>query len=246
MSDQENAALTEAVLDATADALQEAAQESATVETVESATTKEEVKPVEDGFQKRINKVTADKYAEQRRADELQRKLDEMQAKPAETVTGAPTLEAHDYDEAKFNDANIKYQVSEALKAQMQAQQQAQSDVQAQQAQSDFNERIVKLGKDDFADVAGAVPQLPVGVADALVGSENGAELIYHLGTHLDQADKLANMTPNQAIMALGRISANMSAKTPIKLSAAPDPITPINSGGTLKQERGPSGATFT
>ena len=236
MSEEQEAALTE---EATLDAqIEESSQEAEPVESVESATTTEEAEPKEDGFQKRINKVTADKYAEQRRADELQRKLDEVQAKPA-TVETAPNLEDFDYDEAAFNAANVKHLVAEALKVQNTEQQQAQSAIQAQQAQASFNERIATLGKEDFADVAGAVPVLPNGVADALVQSENGAELIYHLGTHLDQADKLANMSPSAAMMELGRISANMSAQKPIKLSAAPDPIAPINSGGSLSKDLG-------
>lgn len=243
MSEQENAALTE---EATLDAQIEEAQAVETVDPVESATT-EETKPEvkEDGFQRRINKVTADKYFEKRRADELQQKLDEMQSKPEKMATGAPKLEDFDHDEEAFNAANIKYQVNEAVTASSIEQQKALDKTSADKAQREFNERIVSLGKDDFADVAGAVPQLPVGVADALVNSEKGAELIYHLGTHLDQADKLANMSPQAAMMELGRISANMSATT-VKASAAPEPIAPLNSGGSLKQERGPSGATFT
>ena len=46
-------------------------------------------------------------------------------------------------------------------------------------------------------------------------------------------------MSPSAAMMELGRISANMSAKTPIKLSAAPEPIATINSGGSLTKDVG-------
>jgi hypothetical protein len=52
-------------------------------------------------------------------------------------------------------------------------------------------------------------------------------------------ADKLATMSPQQAMMELGRISANMSAQPNIKLSAAPDPIVPISSGGSLSKDLG-------
>ncbi len=218
-------------------------QENVEVKQPESATGAEEA-PKEDGFQKRINKVTADKYAEKRRADELQRKIDEMQAAPKQT-SKAPTLEEFDHDEEAFNQASIKHQVAEAVKAERQALQTEAQQVTAAEAQRAFNERIVAMNKPDFADVANAVPQLPVGVADALVQSENGAELIYHLGTHLDLADKLSSMTPQAAMMELGKISVNMSAKQDVKTSAAPDPIEPLNSGGSISKERGPSGAKF-
>ena len=199
----------------------------------------QEEAPKEDGFQKRINKVTADKYEQQRRADDLQRQLDEVQAKPKEVVA-APKLEDFDHDEEAFNAANIKYQVAEAVQAEKAVLNTEAQQVKAAEAQRAFNDRIVAMNKPDFADVANAVPQLPSGVADALVQSENGAELIYHLGTHLDMADKLANMSPNQAMMELGRISANMNTKSEIKQSAAPEPIEPITSGGgVLKKDVG-------
>ena len=70
-------------------------------------------------------------------------------------------------------------------------------------------------------------------------------EMIYHLGEHLDLADKIAGMSPLQAMGELGRISLNMSAQTDVKLSAAPDPIEPLNSGGSISQEEGPHGATY-
>lgn len=236
---EESAALTEDVtLDEVVD------QETETVEPTESAPVIAEEEPKEDGFQKRINKVTADKYTEKRRADALQEELEKLRATPA-PIGKAPTLEEFDHDEEAFNAANIKYQVAEAVKAEKLELQNEANQATAVQAQKAFNERIAAMNKADFAEVANAVPQLPAGVADALVQSENGAELIYHLGTHLDMADKLANMTPQAAMMELGRISANMSAKPDVKTSAAPDPIEPISSGGSISQERGPKGAKF-
>lgn len=237
MPDSEQAALTDEALDAQiAEAANPVELESAPEPEIEKV--EPEVK--EDGFQKRINKVTADKYAEKRRADDLQRKIDEMEtARPAAVKGDAPKLEDFDYDESAFNAAVIDHKVNEAVNRQVATQNESAKNASAQEAQNAFNERIVEFGKDDFNEVASSVPQLPTGVAEALVSSDNGAELIYHLGTHLDQADKLANMTPNQAIMELGRISANLSAQPNIKTSAAPDPITPISSGGSLSKDIG-------
>jgi len=239
---EENAALAGDTLD------QQIAAEVAKVDPVEapaepteSAPADAEIKPVEDkphedGFQKRINKVTADKYAEQRRADAAEAELERLRATPA-PAEAEPTLEAFDYDEQAYNAALIKSQVAQAVQAEKAAiDQQAQAQ-QAQQAQASFNERIAAMNKPDFADVAKAIPTLPDGVADALVQSEHGAELIYHLGHHLDQADKIAQMSPLMAMQSLGEIAANLNAKPKIKTSAAPEPITPITSGGSLKKD---------
>jgi len=215
--------------------------ESAPVEQVESPAETD----LTERAQARFNKITAEKFTEKRRADEAERKLSEALSKPAAPASDEPTLESLDYDEDAYRKALIKHQVAEAVKEQTEASRQTAVKVSAEQTQAAFNERIVALNKPDFSDVASAIPQLPNGVADALVQSENGAELIYHLGTHLDMADKLSNMSPQQAMMELGRISVNMDATTQIKPSAAPDPITPLNSGGSLTSDSGPKGATY-
>jgi len=210
--------------------------ESAPVEDTKETNSTEAEKPTEDGFQKRINKVTKKAYDQERRADELQKKLDELNKKP-ELVK--PKLEDHDYDEEAFNSANVDYKIQEGVKAQLEAnsQQQAQLSQQAEQQKitDSFNEQASALGKEDFNDVITAVPELPAGVADAIMQEVNGAELAYHLGTNLDIADKLASMTPAAAMMELGRISSNMSIKPEIKTSAAPDPIEPVSAGSTLQ-----------
>ena len=216
--------------------------ESATVDTPDST---EAEKPTEDGFQKRINKVTKAKHEEIRkreasdkRADDLQKQLDEMNKKAS---LKEPTLEAHDYDEEAFNQAQVSYQVQEQVKAQLESQSKGREvDKQkaaAQQVADSFNERVTALGKDDFDTKVGLIPDLPAGVADAIMQEENGAELAYHLGNHLDIADKLASMTPAAAMVELGRISLRMATKPEIKTSAAPDPITPVSSGSALSSD---------
>ena len=209
---------------------------------VESATTDDtpEVEPEapkEDGFQKRINKVTAAKYAAERRAEELERKVQELEkAKPAKA---APKLEDFDFDEDAHRAAIIRAEVDQALNASTQTQREAAQKAEAAANLSSFNERVEALGKDDFSEVAEAIPLLPQGVADALVASEGGAEMIYHLGTNLDVADSIANMTPAAAMMELGRISATMKAQPIVKPSAAPEPIAPLKSGSSLTQDVG-------
>ncbi len=216
--------------------------------TTESAPVENAIEPEKNGVQDRINKITADKHEERRkaeaqskRADDLQKRIDEFEAnKPTLTE---PTLEGHDYDDEAFNTANVAYQVQQQVAAELTSQKAKQNDIdqqaKMQQSLETFNERATALGKDDFAAKAGAIPELPLGVADAIMGLENGAEMVYHLGTHLDKADSLANMTPMAAMMELGKLSASMSVKPEIKTSAAPDPIEPVKSGSAINSEVG-------
>lgn len=244
MTTEENAAQAEDVtLDTELDQAQEEVNPDATPESAPGTESKNANE--EDNFQGRINKVTADKYAETRRADALQKKLDDLAAKPA-TPSKAPTLEDFDHDEEAYNAANLKWHVAQAVNDANDGIRQESSNKTAKESQEAFNGRITAFGKDDFDTVSNAIPELPPGVAGELVNSEMGPELIYHLGTHLDVADKIAGMTPQGAMMELGRISAGLNAKPDIKPSAAPDPIETLASGGQLSNtERGPKGAKF-
>lgn len=221
--------------------------DSATTNQVDSNNDQATSEPAEDGFQKRINKVTADKYTAIRERDALQLRFDALSKTPSQEQVKAPTLEDPDidYDEDKFRAAQISFGVRQELAKQNTTSQQAADQVKAQQSQAAFSERITALGKEDFSDKANAIPELPTGVAAALTDLDNGAELIYHLGSHLDQADALANMSPMAAMVEIGRMSAGINKKQEIKPSAAPDPIQPLSSGGAISSERGPAGATF-
>lgn len=243
MSEQNAAQVDESNLDDNLD--QEVVETNTEAQPTESAPVATEQDP-QDVIQERINKQVARTYKEKRRADDLQRQLDEMGNKQVNTPAKAPKLEDFDHDEDLFNSANIQYQVNQAVRVESDKLQQNAANARQQQSNSEFESRIATLGKADFDEVAIAVPELPNGVADALMQSEQGPELIYHLGTHLDVADKLAGMTPQAAMMELGRISTSMNAAPKLKTSAAPDPIETLNSGGSIsKNDDGPAGATY-
>jgi hypothetical protein len=175
----------------------------------------------------------------------LQAKLDDLSKTPSNEQVKAPVLDDFDFDDAAFNQATIKYQVQQELSNQNALRKQSDSDDKMRQAADDFNQKVTKFGKEDFFEKAGSIPDLPAGVADALMQSDMGPELIYHLADHLDQADALAGMTPAAAMMELGRMHSTMTATKNIEPSAAPDPIQPLSSGGAISSERGPAGATF-
>ena len=207
-----------------------------------------ETKEPTDNFQARINKLTADKHNEKRRADELQSKLDAANQKPAMQKPKLDDPEI-DYDEEALEKANRAYDVNMGVEAELSKRSQ-QAAAQSQQAADDkalatFNDRITALGKSDFNEKAQSIPQLPDGVANAMMEHEQGAEMIYHLGQNPVLADAIANMSPSMAVMELGKLSVSLSVKPEIKTSAAPEPIETLKSGGGLSKERGPSGATY-
>ncbi len=199
-----------------------------------------EKKPKEDGFQKRINKVTEDKWNAVRKAEKLQSELDELRERPqAELIE--PKLEDFDYDEQKHNDALVDYRVNSKL----QDDRNKQKEANAKQAQADatnkFSENSVKFAEDkpDFKDVLNKVPVLQPTVLSAIMEDKQGPALAYYLGTHLDKADQIVSMNPIAAAIEIGKISAKLSEPKQIKPSSAPDPIEEIVSGGVVESDIG-------
>jgi len=195
--------------------------------------------PEEVAFQKRINREVAKQHAQKRRADDAERRLSELESSKGSQETATPKIEDFDHDEDKYREALIKHEVNQAVSLNTEQQSQAQRTAQAKTDQDSFNERIDKLGRDDFDQLAGSIPELPPGVVGEISLLENGPEIVIHLAENLDVADKLAGMSPGRALMELGQISASIKSKPAVKLSNAPTPITPISSGGSLNKDVG-------
>jgi len=193
---------------------------------------------ISEKTQSRINKITAEKYAEKRRADDLERQLNEVKPHVTQTPTqnaAEPKLEDFDYDEAAHTSALIDYRVDlKADQIQQQAQQ-AQTQAQAKQVSNDFNSKVATFAEKatDYEQVVANIPELPEKTLNAIMQHEKGPEMAYYLGKHLDVADSIATADPMTAAIQLGQISAQLTA-TPktVVTSAAPDPIEPVGSSG--------------
>ncbi len=215
---------------------------------------KKEADP-QDGFQKRINKVTADKYEQQRRADAAEAKNAELEAKIASNTPQAKEPELSDpdidYDEDKLLQARINYGVNKAVAETTKNTQQTQKEERSAQAKADINQKFTERAKvfaedkKDYMEVMGKVPILQPSVLDAVMERENGPELVYFLGNHLDIADSIINMNPVAAGIKIGEISRKLAEPKQIKPSGAPDPIDPLKGSGVTATDRGPKGATF-
>ena len=224
--------------------------ESATAEQVETPAEPDE--KLTSRGQERFNKITADKYAEKRRADAFEDELNKLKAQiPQQPVQSenAPTLEDFDFDDAKFNEALIDFKVNKKAAQIQQQQEAAQAHVKGEQRAAAFNVKVEEFSKTtpDYQEALANIPPLPPETLEVVMQADNGPQLAYYLGKHLDVADEIASASPMQAAMLLGAISERFkAAKTNVKQSAAPEPIDPISSGGAIpKSERGPVGATF-
>jgi len=224
----------------------EAQQTEANDSQVDSATTETETDaPKTNNVEKRINRLTAEKFAEKRRAEALEeenRRLKENQsADPVQTPQGEPTLEQFDFDESAYNAALIKYEVAQQVQESRSEAQKAQAEQTAKERDAKFDNAEVKYATDNpsYIDDIQSLPRFQPDTLNMLRGQENGPELVHYLGKNPEIADQIASLDPMNAAMQIGVISANLSAtaKTEIQTSAAPEPISTISSGGTVSKE---------
>lgn len=194
----------------------------------------------QDAIQKRINKITADKYAEKQRADELAKRLAELEGAKAALPSEAPKLEDFDYDDAAHTAAVVQYQVKKELEAQAnQQRQQVQQQSQREKAQEFAGKESAYLAKaPDYAEAVANLPQFPPDTLDAIYSLDNSPETAHYLGKHLDVAYEIANAPPHIAAVKLGQIAAGLASATATKVkpSSAPEPINTITGAGGVSK----------
>ena len=165
-------------------------------------------------------------------------------AKTAEPATppepeGPPTLEQFGHDTEKWSQAFTAYHDKRAAQIVGQHLTKEREQEQQRAAAETFVARETQFAATaaDYAEVV-SDPTLqqyvtPV-ISEAIVASEIGPQLSYHLATHRDELAAIAKMRPVQQAQALGRLEA--------KLQATPaTPATPAPKPKTVQQTRAPA-----
>lgn len=128
----------------------------------------------------------------------------------------------------------------------------------AEQRQKIITEWTAKVEKakaslPDFDDiVASSDVVVNDDIRDAILESEVGPQILYHLAENDEVAKKIAGLSPKQALREIGKLEARFEAKpevekpAPIVKSKAPAPITPIRGGkGTPDIPMGSDGVFY-
>jgi hypothetical protein len=213
-----------------------------------------------NGFQDRINKVTADKYAEQRRANELQKQLDELKANQnsasaaqaiVESELKAPDMPEDIFDEeamrkyhAETSDYNRKVASSEA-KAALESQQQNQLKKQQEQQQQEVINTYASNALRDGVDIeklqvaentvmnAGISGEL----ANYLLSEPNGGKIVEFLHDNPETLHDLAKMDPISAGIKIQNEIKPVVTSSTSNVSNAPAPHAEIRGGGVHEQD---------
>ncbi len=237
--------------------------QAATVEadgnnSVESAPPEnEDAKPAgkKPGVHNRIGELTKEKHDAKREAEAAQRERDYWKeqamknGKPepaaptqAEALTGEPTREQFDYDDAQYMKAWYKWQrEQERVEESKQKQQEA-----AQEKWRKFAEKEQAFAAEhpDYEQVAKYQAPITQPMAEAILESDDAPAIAYYLGQNLEEASAIAAMSPIAAARAIGRIEAKLSAKpsaptstTPAKnVTRAPEPVTTLSGSPAVTQ----------
>lgn len=211
----------------------------------------EEAKAQEDTDEQPRDEKGKFKSGVQQRFDELTRKRGEAEREAAywrqraEAATAPTEAKAEKPTPDKFNDygeyveALTEWKADEKVRAAMAERDQQQAKVAQQSAQDvraqTWAERVSAASK-SIADFDEVLSTADVAVADhvreAILDSEAGPKLAYHLAKNPAEADRISRLSPTQAAMALGRIEASFAAPPPPvskPVTKAPAPLSALN-----------------
>lgn len=199
------------------------------------------------GVQKRIDRLTRDKYRLQAELDVARRQAPqaEPQRKPAE---GEPKADQYkSYEE--YLEARAEWKAEQRVEKRLgelrdTAQRQA-GQAEQEKLQSQWEKRVSDAitTYDDFEEVA-LSPEVPISepMMMAILRSPKGADVAYHLGKNHDLAAQIAGLDPISAAIRIGEIAATITRPTPKKTTGAPPPITPV--GGSARTTKDPANMT--
>jgi len=194
--------------------------------------------------QERINQLTREKYELRQANADLDQRLKNLE-NPAPTENKPVPVAPKEDDFEHFSDyqaANSQFIAETASNAafdRFTAQQQQAAQVTQQNErqqtlkskQDSFNQNVdtKRANFKDFEDVAYGHPFMDGDLAEQIFDmGEKAPEVAYHLGSNLQEAERIFALTPVQRARELTKLEFQVEALAPKKVSGAPDPITPL------------------
>jgi hypothetical protein len=197
------------------------------------------------GVQKRIDRLTRDKYRLQAELEMARRQAPqaEPQRQPAEGAKGAPKPDQFkSYEE--FLEARAEWKAEQRVESLLgelreTAQRQA-GKAEQQKLQSQWEKRVsdAMTTYDDFEEVA-LSPEVPISepMMAAILRSPKGADVAYYLGKNPETAAQIAGLDPVSAAIRIGEIAATVAKPAPKRTTAAPAPINPVGSRAEAQKD---------
>jgi len=214
-----------------------------------------EAEPSEDQTptwaKKRFGKLTHQREEEKRQREAAEQERDfykklilEKQGDPKQTPATPKTQELvepklEDFDDyGKYTDAVVDYKLETKLREQLRMSRQRSE---AESVTSKFFEKVNSFKQEtpDYDTFVGnpAFVQSPA-LVEALLTSDMGPQLAYHLAKNLKEVDRLNQMSPVAVAREIGRMEERFTPPKPKNTSQAPNPIKPIGGKDAQKVDK--------
>jgi len=204
-----------------------------------------------------------ERLAADKRADEAERKLRDVEAKsrPA-TVEEPKEPKPEDFATvALYTDALVDFKLAKkSAEQKIEAEKQRIADAAAQTERA-FRERVAATSKKhtDYEQVVSSLAgsdadSVHVDVLEYIKESEVGPELLYALAKDRGELERLRKLSPRRFIAELGKLEMKLEAPTTVPsttasiaktVSQAPAPITPIDASKSTTVEVDPAKMSF-
>jgi hypothetical protein len=201
-------------------------------------------------LEKRFSEITKQREEARKEAqNERQARLELEQRLAAMEQQRQPQQQSYVDSEPQPSQFNDAFEYAKALAEFSTEKALAERDRQvAQQREQEAQQKIIqswaqkvqeaKAELPDFDDlVASSDVVVNNAVRDAILESDVGPKILYHLAENNDLAKKIASLSPNAALREIGKLEAKFEAKpettqtAPVVRSKAPTPIQPIRGG---------------
>ena len=187
----------------------------------------------------RINKSTRKFYNEKQRADTAEaettrlRKENEQLKNSPKDLGEKPKMDDFDSEE-EYMDKLTDWKMDKRDQDNATKSQDNKTKTTQQETEQDLNRKMDTMldnGQEKHDDFLAKVQNVPANifrqdVVAAVAETKNSDDVAYFLADNLAEAAKIAEMQPTQRAIALGEISARLSAPATKKPSNAPEPIT--------------------
>ena len=197
-------------------------------------------------LERRFSEITKQREEARKEAQQERQAREALEARLA-VLERQPTPQAPKVDEepqpSQFNDAFEYAKALAEYTADQRIGEMRRQDAEAKQAQE--RQKVIetwaskvqaaKASMPDFDDiVASSDVVVNDDIRDAILESDVGPQILYHLAENDDVAKRIAGLTPKQALREIGKLEARFEVKetkpepTPITRSKAPAPINPL------------------
>lgn len=210
-------------------------------------------------LEKRFSEITKQREAAREEAKREREARESLEAKVAELERrGQPQQRVETLDEEpkpeQFNDAFeyaralAEYSAEQALKNRDRVELEKKYQAEHDKLIEVWNDRLETTKKElpDYQDmIESSDVMVSDQVRDALLESDAGPRILYHLAENPDYAEKLSKMTVINALREIGKLEARFekTETKPVVRSKAPAPINPLRAmGGSMDTTVGSDG----